>query len=106
MKRIEPHGQDLRGGIIVTIFLRKNPLDFYLFYFLKDFMDIPSPDKHFSGQQMESLRQAFIIFDRDRDGHINKQELAMVGGCLPMVIPKKIELLFRAKVYQPCCVSL
>ena len=43
-------------------------------------MDIPSPDKHFSVQQMESLRQAFIIFDRDRDGHINKQELAMVGG--------------------------
>ena len=41
-------------------------------------MDIPSPDKHFSSQQMESLRQAFIIFDRDRDGHINKQELAMV----------------------------
>ena len=43
-------------------------------------MDIPSPDKHFSVQQMELLRQAFIIFDRDRDGHINKQELAMVGG--------------------------
>ena len=41
-------------------------------------MDIPSPDKHLSVQQMEPLRQAFIIFDRDRDGHINKQELAMV----------------------------
>lgn len=53
-------------------------------------MDIPSPDKHFSGQQMESLRQAFIIFDRDRDGHINKQELAMVG-CLLMVNPNKIK---------------
>ena len=56
-------------------------------------MDIPSPDKHFSGQQMESLRQAFIIFDRDRDGHINKQELAMVGGCCLWLIKSKQEAL-------------
>ena len=44
---------------------------------LTDKMD--SPDKHLSSQQMESLRQAFILFDRDRDGHISKQELARVG---------------------------
>lgn len=36
-------------------------------------------DKDKKDPDMEGLKQAFALFDRDRDGEINKEELAKVG---------------------------
>ena len=41
-------------------------------------MDLPSPDRHLTSEQMESFKEAFSLFDRDRDGVINRDELAKV----------------------------
>ena len=40
--------------------------------------ELASPDKHISSKDMECLKEAFTLFDRDRDGEINTDELGKV----------------------------
>ena len=37
-----------------------------------------SPDRHISVKEMECLKEAFALFDRDRDGEISTEELGKV----------------------------
>ena len=37
-----------------------------------------SPDRHISAKEMECLKEAFALFDRDRDGEISTEELGKV----------------------------
>ena len=41
-------------------------------------MDLGSPDKHISAKEMECLKEAFALFDGDRDGEISTEELGKV----------------------------
>jgi len=41
-------------------------------------MDVASPDRHISVKEMECLKEAFALFDRDRDGEISTEELGKV----------------------------
>ena len=43
--------------------------------------DLASPDRHIKAAEMECLKEAFALFDRDRDGEISTEELGKVGGC-------------------------
>ena len=40
-----------------------------------------SPDRHLTDKEMECLKEAFTLFDRDRDGEISTEELGMVRLC-------------------------
>ena len=40
--------------------------------------DLASPDRHIKSKDMECLKEAFALFDRDRDGEINTEELGKV----------------------------
>ena len=40
--------------------------------------DLASPDRHITAKDMECLKEAFALFDRDRDGEINTEELGKV----------------------------
>jgi len=40
--------------------------------------DLASPDKHIGAKEMECLKEAFALFDRDRDGEISTEELGKV----------------------------
>ena len=40
--------------------------------------DIATPDRHISVKEMECLKEAFALFDRDRDGEISTEELGKV----------------------------
>ena len=40
--------------------------------------DLASPDRHVSVKEMECLKEAFALFDRDRDGEISTEELGKV----------------------------
>ena len=40
--------------------------------------DWSSPDKHIGAKEMECLKEAFALFDRDRDGEISTEELGKV----------------------------
>ena len=40
--------------------------------------DLSSPDRHITAKDMECLKEAFALFDRDRDGEINTEELGKV----------------------------
>ena len=40
--------------------------------------DLASPDKHISPKEMECLKEAFALFDGDRDGEISTEELGKV----------------------------
>jgi Ca2+-binding EF-hand superfamily protein len=40
--------------------------------------DLSSPDRHITAKDMECLKEAFALFDRDRDGEINTEELRKV----------------------------
>ena len=42
--------------------------------------DLSSPDRHITVKDMECLKEAFALFDRDRDGEINTDELGKVRG--------------------------
>ena len=44
-------------------------------------MDLPSPDKHLTQKQLDSYKEAFSLFDGDRDGKINREELEKVTKC-------------------------
>ena len=39
---------------------------------------LSSPDRHITVKDMECLKEAFALFDRDRDGEINTDELGKV----------------------------
>ena len=41
--------------------------------------DLASPDRHIKTAEMECLKEAFALFDRDRDGEISTEELGKVG---------------------------
>ena len=41
--------------------------------------DKASPDRHISVTEMECLKEAFALFDRDRDGEISTEELGKVS---------------------------
>lgn len=41
--------------------------------------DKASPDRHISNTEMECLKEAFALFDRDRDGEISTEELGKVS---------------------------
>ena len=41
--------------------------------------DLASPDRHITAKDMECLKEAFALFDRDRDGEINTEELGKVN---------------------------
>lgn len=41
--------------------------------------DKASPDRHISTTEMECLKEAFALFDRDRDGEISTEELGKVS---------------------------
>ena len=41
-------------------------------------MDLPSPDKYLVPTDLECLKEAFTLFDKDRDGEISTQELGKV----------------------------
>ena len=41
--------------------------------------DLASPDRHIKAAEMECLKEAFALFDRDRDGEISTEELGKVG---------------------------
>ena len=40
--------------------------------------DKASPDSHIGVKEMECLKEAFALFDRDRDGEISTEELGKV----------------------------
>ena len=40
--------------------------------------EMASPDRHISVKEMECLKEAFALFDRDRDGEISTEELGKV----------------------------
>ena len=40
--------------------------------------DKASPDSHIGVKEMECLKEAFALFDRDRDGEISTEELGEV----------------------------
>merc|ERR1712183_17981 len=40
--------------------------------------DLASPDRHIKAAEMECLKEAFALFDRDRDGEISTEELGKV----------------------------
>ena len=40
--------------------------------------DLSSPDRHITAKDMKCLKEAFALFDRDRDGEINTEELGKV----------------------------
>ena len=40
--------------------------------------DLSSPNSHITAKDMECLKEAFALFDRDRDGEINTEELGKV----------------------------
>merc|ERR1712183_376829 len=40
--------------------------------------DLASPDRHINAAEMECLKEAFALFDRDRDGEISTEELGKV----------------------------
>ena len=42
--------------------------------------DLASPDRHIKAAEMECLKEAFALFDRDRDGEISTEELGKVGS--------------------------
>ena len=42
--------------------------------------DKASPDRHISVTEMECLKEAFALFDRDRDGEISTEELGKVSS--------------------------
>ena len=37
-------------------------------------MDLPSPDKYLATTDLKCLKEAFTLFDKDRDGEISTQE--------------------------------
>ena len=41
--------------------------------------DLASPDRNIKPAEMECLKEAFALFDRDRDGEISTEELGKVG---------------------------
>ena len=41
-------------------------------------MDLPSPDKYLATSDLECLKEAFALFDKDSDGEISSQELGKV----------------------------
>ena len=47
-----------------------------------------SPDRHISVKEMECLKEAFALFDRDRDGEISTEELGKVNvmSCLVVIV--------------------
>ena len=47
--------------------------------------DWSSPDKHIGAKEMECLKEAFALFDRDRDGEISTEELGKVKYILSYV---------------------
>ena len=46
--------------------------------------ELASPDRHLSVKEMECLKEAFALFDRDRDGEISTEELGKV--CVTLLI--------------------
>ena len=46
--------------------------------------DLASPDRHIKAAEMECLKEAFALFDRDRDGEISTEELGKV--CVTLLI--------------------
>ena len=46
-----------------------------------------SPDRHISVKEMECLKEAFALFDRDRDGEISTEELGKVSHLLLTFVP-------------------
>ena len=50
-----------------------------------------SPDSHISVKEMECLKEAFALFDRDRDGEISTEELGKVkGSTLSIYVSKAV----------------
>ena len=50
--------------------------------------DLASPDRHITAKDMECLKEAFALFDRDRDGEINTEELGKVYYHLEFILTK------------------
>ena len=50
--------------------------------------EMASPDRHISVKEMECLKEAFALFDRDRDGEISTEELGKVNvvSCLLVIV--------------------
>ena len=50
--------------------------------------EMASPDRHISVKEMECLKEAFALFDRDRDGEISTEELGKVNvmSCLVVIV--------------------
>ena len=51
-----------------------------MYFVLTMARDLASPDCHITSKEMDCLKEAFSLFDRDRDGEIDKEELEKVNS--------------------------